>query len=965
MKKIFILFAVTLFAASFAQTNNRQLKNVGQNRAPSIAFTENRGQVRDQEGHSRPDVLFGAMAGNLAVHIRKTGVSYQLFRADSYKTLMNPGSKSEIKVSDVETIYRIDLSWVECNPQVNASATGELPGYTNYYYENLPGGALEAKSYVSITLKGLYKGVDVHYYEKEGELKHDYIVAAYTDYKQIRMRVDGAEMRVNADGSLDLLTALGTVREGAPIVFQNKQQLKARWQINAGMLGFEIEGYDPGVPLLIDPVTRMWGSYYGGTDSEEAEGSATDAAGNIFMSGYSTTSTGTNIATSGSHQSTHTGGVNWDAFLVKFNPYGVRLWATYYGGAGQDYAYNCATDAANNVYVTGVTTTSIGNVIATNGSHQTVYGGGNADGFLVKFNSSGVRQWGTYYGGTGRDWIVGCAVDPTGDVYIAGDSDTPTGAALATSGCHQGTFAGGANDGVLAKFSSAGVRTWGTYYGGAGDDYGYSCTCDGSGNVYFAGATTSSVSNAIATAASHQPAYGGLNDAYLVKFNGSGVRQWGTYYGGSSSDGGSDCATDAAGNVYLIGGTLSSTGTAIASTGAHQTTFGGGVFQSDGFLAKFDLNGTRLWGTYYGGINNDGGASCATDALGNVYFCGSSNSVNSNAVVTAGSYQTSSSGWYDPILVQFNAAGVRQWGTYYGDVRDDYARSCTIDPAGSVIIAGTTPSVSATNTLASAGSHQPLHGSGYNDVFIVKFDVCTQAPALPSINGPADVCSGSGATYSTAILQGASSFTWSKPPGWTGTGNTNVITFTPSASGIVTLSIGNNCGTSPQQTVNVTVNPNPTVDISSSQNTICVGESAVLTATGATNYTFNPGGPSASIAISPGTTTTYTVTGRDANGCTDVTTFQQEVNACTSLNDVGAKKASSLLIFPNPAQNFVQLELPGPGRIVITSMTGQNVYHEECIAGQAHLDIKQLQKGIYLVRFESSEGVRTGKLVKD
>ena len=63
------------------------------------------------------------------------------------------------------------------------------------------------------------------------------------------------------------------------------------------------------------------------------------------------------------------------------------------------------------------------------------------------------------------------------------------------------------------------------------------------------------------------------DDAFLVKFNSSGVRQWGTYYGGTGRDIGYSCATDASGNVYSSWMTNSTTG--IATTGAHQTTLEG------------------------------------------------------------------------------------------------------------------------------------------------------------------------------------------------------------------------------------------------------------------------------------------------------------------------------------------------------------------------------------------------------
>jgi hypothetical protein len=166
-----------------------------------------------------------------------------------------------------------------------------------------------------------------------------------------------------------------------------------------------------------------------------------------------------------------------------------------------------------------------------------------------------------------------------GNVYLAGDANSTTG--IATTGAHQATYGGGrSNDAYLVKFNSSGVRQWGTYYG-ASTDYGYSCATDASGNVFLAGYTYSTTG--IATTGAHQTSFSGNNDAFLVKFNSSGVRQWGTYYGGSGFDYGFSCATDENGNVYLAGVGSSTTG--IATTGAHQTTMsGGGV----AFLVKFD-----------------------------------------------------------------------------------------------------------------------------------------------------------------------------------------------------------------------------------------------------------------------------------------------------------------------------------------------------------------------------------------
>src|ERR1051325_5271416 len=77
---------------------------------------------------------------------------------------------------------------------------------------------------------------------------------------------------------------------------------------------------------------RLWATYYGGTTQDNVKSIATDASGNVYMAGY--TNSGNNIATAGAYQTSGAGST--DAYLVKFNGAGVRLWATYFGGSDVD-----------------------------------------------------------------------------------------------------------------------------------------------------------------------------------------------------------------------------------------------------------------------------------------------------------------------------------------------------------------------------------------------------------------------------------------------------------------------------------------------------------------------------------------------------------------------------------------------------------------------------------------------------
>ena len=269
-----------------------------------------------------------------------------------------------------------------------------------------------------------------------------------------------------------------------------------------------------------------------------------------------------------------------------------RIWATYYGGNGFEYGNSCAIDTFGNVYLAGKTSTS--NNIASSGFQNTY--GGAIDLFLVKFNSSGVRQWATYYGDNGYEEGGSCTTDASGNVYLAGATKSASNIA---SGGFQNTYSAGVNsfaDAFLVKFNSAGVRQWATYYGDTGTETGYACATDLNGNVYLAGTTTSTTN--IAFGGFQNTTLGpGYDDIFLVKFNSAGVRQWATYYGGSENDQGPSCIVDANSNVYLSGTTNSQNN--IASGGFQNTI--GGPFTGDAFLVKFNSAGSRQWATYYGG----------------------------------------------------------------------------------------------------------------------------------------------------------------------------------------------------------------------------------------------------------------------------------------------------------------------------------------------------------------------------
>jgi len=590
------------------------------------------------------------------------------------------------------TIYRTDINWLGFNKDYTVENGIAKAGFNNYYLPSCPDGALNVKSYGAVTFKNLYDGIDVQWYEKDGQLEYDFIVAPNSDYTKISWEIKGADrISIGENGQLIIETPLGNIEEQAPIAFQGETIVEAAWKTDGNKISFQLGDYNENEVLIIDPVVRLWGTYYGGTGDDRGYCCAADANGNVYLAG--TTQSTAGIATTGAYQTTY-GGVS-GGFLVKFNISGVRQWGTYYGGASGQTVIGCSADASGNVYLAGT--------LFLNSQPN--------DAFLVKFNTSGVRQWITYFGGAGNNTGYSCTTDTSGNVYLTGNTGSTAG--IATTGAHQTAYGGGSTDVYLVKFNISGVRQWGTYYGGTGNESGLSCATDASGNVYLSGFTYSTTG--IATTTAHQTTNGGNGDAFLVKFNSSGVRQWGTYYGGISAEQ-SYSSAGASGNVYLSGWTQSTTG--ISTIGAHQTTIGGA---RDAFLVKFNSSGARQWGTYYGGIADESTFRSVADASGNFYLSGSTQSTT--GISTTVAHQTTNGGNGDAFLVKFNSSGVRQWGNYYGGTGSEFGYGCASDASGNFYQSGITTS---TTGISTTGAHQTTfgRGSGY-DAFLVKFDVCT------------------------------------------------------------------------------------------------------------------------------------------------------------------------------------------------------------------------------------------------
>ena len=554
----------------------------------------------------------------------------------------------------------------------------------------------------------MFPKIDIEFIINEQQsspFKYNIVLNPGAEIEKIKFLVKGASLIKTKNGDIGLSTPVGIVNETIPYSYyfnSPNQKQEANFVVKNNIVSFSAN-YDKSQKFIIDPSTnRIWGTYYGGTSLDYCTATDIDNQNNVYVTGYTLSTT--NIATSGVYQSSIGG--SFDIYLAKFNSSGNRIWATYFGSSSVEAAYGMCMSSSGNIYLCGDTFSTSG--VATVGAHQTVYGGGVDDALLVKFDSAGQLKWSTYYGGLYHDIAAGVVEDSNGNVIMAGHTESAT--AIATVGSYNNSYASG-YDVFIVKFDSTGVRQWGTYYGDIDIDEAYTIECDASNNIYVGGFTTSS-SN-ISTPSGYETSYSSQQDGFLAKFNSSGTTLlYGTYYGGLGNDQVTAIKVNATGNIFIVGNTTSSTG--IASLGSYQPTigsaddgfvvnfnpiavrqwgtyFGGNdvdyisdlVFDSkknlifcgstlstnaissssayqsnlaiinlyDSYFEKFDTNGVRMHGTYFGGSSNDHGRGITRDNFDKIYIAGETSSVDS--IASIGAYNTSWSGADDAFLAKF------------------------------------------------------------------------------------------------------------------------------------------------------------------------------------------------------------------------------------------------------------------------------------------------------------------------
>ncbi len=338
--------------------------------------------------------------------------------------------------------------------------------------------------------------------------------------------------------------------------------------------------------------------------------------------------------------------------------------------ATHDYANGVVTDSSGNIYVTG----------GTKGGLDGNTSQGNTDLFLLKYNTSGAKQWTKQFGSSSRDSANAIAIDSSGNLYVAGI--TFGGLDLHTNS--------GANDFFVVKYNSSGTKQWTQQLGTPSTEGANGVATDSSGNVYVVGVTYGKLGNN----------KWGNSDLFVVKYNSSGTWQWTKQQGSGSWDEARGVATDSSGNVYVVGGTKGDKMNGVKI----------GYNMTEIFVIKYNSSGAMAWTKVLGTWRKDFANAVNIDSSGNIYLVGATERDLEAECKKHKQECDNFAGGDDLFVVKFNSKGEKQWTKQLGTRRNDRATGVATDSSGNIYVTGYTYWRLDGNTYA-----------GSNDAFVVKY----------------------------------------------------------------------------------------------------------------------------------------------------------------------------------------------------------------------------------------------------
>jgi hypothetical protein len=276
----------------------------------------------------------------------------------------------------------------------------------------------------------------------------------------------------------------------------------------------------------------------------------------------------------------------------------------------------------------------------------------------------------------------------------------------------------------------------------------------------------------------------------------------------------------------------------------------------------------------------------------------------------------------------------------------------------------TTPSISATptvNTTYSVAGTSTVSGGCAN---YETFNVTVVSSTITSTAYSHSVCP----SATTALtVANASTYTWTPATFLSATTGASVVS-TPTANITYTITGSkNNCPSAAPITIAMHIKATPTVSITSNTLALCSGSTATLTASGATTYQWSGGSTAttASVAVSPTVTTTYSVAGTSTiSTCPGMSMVTVTVSTCAGIENYAS--SNNVSVYPNPSNGLVTISLTNLEAntiMYVTNMIGQEVIKTAVKDLNTNLDFSNLQKGIYTLTVTNGKDKSVSKLI--
>ncbi|MCC6558411.1 MAG: hypothetical protein IT372_36185 [Polyangiaceae bacterium] len=290
-----------------------------------------------------------------------------------------------------------------------------------------------------------------------------------------------------------------------------------------------------------------------------------------------------------------------DLFVAKLDADGNHVWSEAFGEAGTQVTTDLVPDAQQAILIGGF----FAGALTLGGAALAVPDLTGVDAFVAKLSPDGEPLWARQFGDAGEQYTLRVAAGPNGEVALTGFF---TGVI---------DFGGGPisnddaeYDGFVAVLGPAGDHLWSHSFRSPARTIGTGVTFDREGRLYVTG-----YFGATADFGGQQLVSAGVEDIFLVAYDGGGNIELARSWGDAGSQAGHAVRLDAAGNLIIVGsgdGAIDFGAGAVPTTGA-----------SDAFAFKLDRTGNLLWGRVFGADGAQAAADFAPDPLGNLVVTGS------------------------------------------------------------------------------------------------------------------------------------------------------------------------------------------------------------------------------------------------------------------------------------------------------------------------------------------------------